>query len=61
VSCESRIAEIDRVLASVTRFEALAKEWHFAGCKKEQDVMCPAMLCEATCNAGACELRHVIQ
>jgi hypothetical protein len=93
VSCESRIAEIDRVLASATRkcttdkdcacfrggisktspcgditdartnerFEALAKEWSAAGCKKEQDVMCPAMLCEATCNAGACGPRQIIQ
>jgi len=35
------------------RFEALAKEWSAAGCKKEE-VMCPAMLCSTTCNKGTC-------
>jgi hypothetical protein len=35
------------------RFEALAKEWSAAGCKLE-NVMCPAMVCQATCNNGTC-------
>lgn len=35
------------------RFEALAKDWSAAGCKNE-GVVCPAMVCETTCNAGTC-------
>jgi hypothetical protein len=35
------------------RFEALAKEWSAAGCKLE-NVMCPAMVCQATCSNGTC-------
>lgn len=91
-TCASRVAEIDRVLASATtkcssdkdcacfrggvskkdpcggivdaktneRFEALAKQWSAAGCTGE-NVACPAMVCEARCNAGTCGPHQIIQ
>lgn len=92
ISCDARLAEIDKVLAAATRkcatnkdcvcfragvskkepcggitdaktnarFEAVAKEWSAAGCKKEE-VMCPAMVCESQCVNGTCAPPQIIQ
>lgn len=85
VTCDARVAELDRVLAAGSRkcktdkdcvcfrggisktspcgditdaktnerLEAIAKEWTAAGCKND-GVMCPAMVCQTTCNGGTC-------
>lgn len=92
LSCDARMTEIDRVIASGTnkcktdkdcvcfrggvskehpcgditdaktneRFESLAKQFSAAGCKLP-NVMCPAMVCDPTCNAGTCGPRQLIQ
>ena len=42
------------------RLEAIAKEWAAAGCT-DDDMVCPAIVCEAACNAGTCGPRQLIQ